>query len=438
MPFISTACRTDAGGLAGDQPPARHRPRRRGVWPWALLAVLYGCLGAADWPQWLGPDRNGVAPAEGLLSAWPKEGPKVLWRVPCGEGCATPVVAGGRLVLMDRADTAERIRCYAADSGRELWAVEYEETAGVSTAWGQGARSTPVISGGDVYAMGVAGRLTCVHLATGRVLWHTRLADFHALNHKDYGVYGSPLVEGDVVVAVGYRRQALRGLDRRTGRVVWQSLATDGYFHTPQAALLAGRRQVVVGVWRSLAGLDPHTGAVLWRHDHPKPIDALTTPVVHQDIVVFTGYGIPTYAIKVERDGDGFKTTELWRSTDVRPWFNAAVAHGGRLYVCNQKSGEWAGLACADIRTGAILWMHRIRGFGLNVAAWVLILGDKLLVAVEDGRLILGEDAAHSFRELAQAKVLDGTAYAMPAFADGRLYVRNFHELMCLQLTRES
>jgi outer membrane protein assembly factor BamB len=400
---------------------------------WAIGCVVVTAQGE-DWPQWLGPNRNGVTTSPAPLTAWAKEGPEVKWRVKCGEGCATPVVSGGRVILVDRTEDTERIRCLSTSEGKELWEVKYRETAKVSKKWGQGIRCTPAIDEAHVYVLGIGGQLTCAAMETGEVLWQKREIDFPTISHKSYGVYGSPLVVGDAVVLMHQFTPAVVALDKRTGRRVWQALSTYYCFGTPQLALLAGRRQIVVGVRSHMAGLEPKTGAVLWKHPQPKLYDALTTPVVYKDVVVFNGYGVPTYAFEVRPGGSGPATKDLWQSREVRPWFNAAVAHKGRLYCCNQLPGKRGGLVCCDVRTGRLLWRFRVRGFGSNVSSWVLVVGEKLLVQTEDGRLILGQDAGDAFKELARAKVLGKPVFAMPSFADGCLYMRNFTELVCLRL----
>ena len=400
----------------------------------AFLACCHAT--ASDWPQWLGPNRSGVVAVAEPIQPWPASGPKIVWRVPCGEGCATPVVSGERVVVMDRVADTERIRCLAAGDGAEQWKVTYEETARVAAPWGGGARCTPAIANGRVFALGIGGRLTCASMADGQVVWHKRIVRFESIGHRSYGVYGSPLVVGDVVVCTRQRSPAVVAYDCKTGELTWKALRTGTYFHTPQLATVAGRRQIVVGVWKDLVGLDASSGAVLWRHAHPKPIDALTTPLVHGDVVAFNGYGIPTYAVKVTAGEDGFATKEVWQSRDVRPWFNAAIAHKGRLYCPSQMPGRRGGLVCCNISTGKLLWRFPIKGIHSKATAWVQMLGERLLISRESGELILGEDGGEAFKQLARAKVLDGEAFAMPAFADGRLYWRSFREVICLGLRR--
>ncbi len=400
-----------------------------------LLGILRPSLGAAPpgWPQWLGPERSCVVPEGSLPDAWSQGGPKRLRQVPCEEGCSTPVVSDGRVVVMDRIENTERILCMSARDGKPLWKVDYAETHEPDRKWGRGARSTPATDGQRVYCLGIAGQLTCVEMATGKVTWQQRLLGPNPRLKGGYGVYSNILLEGDLMIVMRTRSPAVVALNKRSGQVVWRALSTGEYFGTPTSAVVAGRRQVVVAVRKHMAGLDPKTGKVLWQHPHPKAIDALMTPVVHRDIILFRGYGIPSYAFRLSADETGFHTKNLWTSREITPWFNAPAARAGRLYVANQGYRR-PFLFCCEMETGNVLWKFRIKGLASKVSSWVLVAGDKLLVQVEDGRLILGRDAGKSFKELGRTTIFSKTAFAMPALVGGRLYARDFSHVVCLQL----
>jgi outer membrane protein assembly factor BamB len=245
-------------------------------------------------------------------------------------------------------------------------------------------------------------------------------------------VHTNPLLAGDLLVAMKPFTPAVVALDKFAGKEVWHAGSTGYTLANVVCREVAGRRQLVLPLRSYMVGLAPKTGQVLWRHAHPRKVSPTMTPAVHGDVVFFRTYGIPGYAFKVSATESGFRTQELWQNMEVHPWFNAAVAHKGRLYAINQ--GGKPHLVCCQMETGKIHWTHRVRGLGAYISASVHVEGDKLLVHVEDGRLILRRDAGDAFEVLGQTKVLSETTCALPAFAGGRLYARDFQHVVCLEL----
>ncbi|MFW6157850.1 MAG: PQQ-binding-like beta-propeller repeat protein [Planctomycetota bacterium] len=401
----------------------------------AVLVLGPGRAGGADWPGWLGADRSGVLPEGALPERFPEGGPKLVWRADCSVGCSTPVVSGDRVVIMDHVDDSERILCFSREDGKRLWMVEYEETYKAGGKWGNGARSTPATDGERVYCYGVAGKLSCVTLESGTLLWRNAVCGEKPRLKGGYGAYSNPLLVGDLVIAMRHRRPALIAYDKHTGGGKWTALSTGAYFSTPMLAEVAGRRQIVACVREVGAGVDPNTGEVLWTHEHPRPVNAFLTPVVHRDLVAFRGYGIPYYAFRVRARGDGFETKTAWKSRDMQPRYNAPAARDGRLYVLNQ--GRSSHFVCAKMATGEVIWKHRIRRLGSRVSSWAILSGERVLLMIEDGRLILGRDAGDAFERLDAATILSKTAFAMPAVCAGRLYARDFDHVACYELFPE-
>jgi outer membrane protein assembly factor BamB len=400
---------------------------------WAVVLVA-GRADAADWPQWMGPDRSCVLPDGALPGSFPEGGPKLLWKAECSEGCSTPVVSAGRVVIMDRVEDEERILCLDAATGERRWVVTYAEAYRAGGKWGSGARSTPATDGERVYGYGVTAKLSCADLKTGKLLWRQAVCDEKPRLKGGYGAYSNPLIVGDLVVVMRHRRPAVVAYNKRTGAKRWAALETGAYFGTPMLGTVAGRRQIIACVRTVGAGLEPRTGKVLWTHQHPRAVDAFLTPLVHRDFVGFRGYGMPYYAFKVMAADGGFHTETAWTSRDMCPWYNAPAARAGRLYVANQ--GRSSDLVCAETATGKVLWKHRIRGLSARVSSWVLVSGDRLLVMLEDGRILLSRDTGGAFDQLDAARILSKTAFAMPAVCGGRLYARDFHHVACFELAR--
>ncbi|MFO7900435.1 MAG: PQQ-binding-like beta-propeller repeat protein [Planctomycetota bacterium] len=400
-----------------------------------LILLILARARAADWPQWLGPDRSAVLPEGALPERFPEGGLKPVWKAECSVGCSTPVVSGGRVVIMDRVDDTERILCFSRDGGKRLWTVEYAETYRAGGKWGSGARCTPATDGERVYCFGVGAQFHCVDLKAGRVLWKKRVLGAHQRLKGGYGAYSNPLLVDDLVVLMLPHRPAVVALDKRTGEPRWTALSTGDYLGTPMLGTFGGRRQIVAAVKTHLAGLDPKTGQVLWIHEHPRSVNAFLTPLVHRDFVAWRGYGLPYYAVKVTATGDGFEAKTAWKGRDMQPRYNAPTARDGRLYVLNQ--GRSSHFICARMETGEVIWKHRIRGLGSNVSSSAILSGERVLVMIEDGRLILGRDTGERFERLDTATILSKKAFAMPAVCAGRLYARDFDRVACYELFPE-
>ena len=252
------------------------------------LSALANPVRADDWPQWRGPQRDGVWRENGVLERFPTNGLPVLWRVPVGAGFSGPSVAGGRVFLMDRVaqpapdteiktswdfrdKTAGLERVVAVDEagGKILWTHSYP--CRYAAAYGSGPRVTPTVADGLVYTLGTMGDVRCLEAASGNVVWRTNLVEAYGAKVPQYGFAIQPLVEGErLFLLVGGDGQAVVAFDRRTGRELWKSLdAPEPGYSAPLIHTLAGRRQLIVWHGGGLAGLVPETGQPLWTLAHP-------------------------------------------------------------------------------------------------------------------------------------------------------------------------
>ncbi len=383
---------------------------------------------ADDWPQWRGPNRDGVARGTGLLSSWPSDGPRVVWKAETGEGYSSPIVAGGRVFLLVQQGENEAVVCRDAGDGRELWRHAYPARFHNAEA-GTGPHSTPAVAGDCVYTVGATGKFHCLDVRTGTVRWvHDLLAEFQVTN-QEYGVSFSPLIEGNRVVTMpgGPNGSSVVAFDRIDGRLVWKALDDRAGYSSPVAATLAGRRQVVCLTAESVVGLAPEDGKLLWKYPWPLFKDCnVATPVVVGDYVfISSGYSKGCSLLEITADGGAaFHARPVYEHNRMRNHFSTSVIYGDHLYGFDDFF-----LAAMDLRTGKVLWKER--GFGKGT---LLAADGRLIILGDNGRLVLADASPVEFRERARCKLLHGRCWTMPALAGGKLYIRDEKSILCLDL----
>jgi outer membrane protein assembly factor BamB len=400
-----------------------------------LLTALVAAFGA-DWPQFLGPARNGSSPEKGLLDGWPEKGPPVLWEREVGEGFSGPVVAGGRLVLHHRVGDDETVECFDAATGKELWKYKAPTNYEDPLHKGNGPRSTPAVAAGRVYTLGPAGLLSCLRMEDGQKVWQRALLEDYAVPPSFFGVGASPLVEGKLVlVNVGGRDAGIVAFDKDTGKEVWKATGQGASYASPVAATIDGVRHVLFLTRDGLVSVDPATGDVRfskrWRARINASVNA-ASPVVFDGQVFLTAcYNTGAVLLRVRKDG----VEEVWSNDDsLSCHFSTPIYLDGHLYGFHGREdlpNEGGQLRCVEARTGKVKWEAPGRGVGS------LLLADGRLIALkEGGELVLVRPEADKYHELARAAVLGNPCRAHPALADGRLYARDGRKLVCWNLKK--
>lgn len=401
-----------------------------------LLLLAVPPAAADDWPQWLGPQRNGVSSETELLLQWPEDGLEVVWRQPLGKGFSAVSVADGRLYTM-YADTSngEYAVCLNAGDGDELWRVRtgeyYRETQG-----GDGPRSTPTVDGDVVYVLGAAGRLLALRAASGDLLWQKDLAAEFGSKAPRWGFSTSPLVEGDLLlVEVGgvdgnfvvdmiidrTLEATAVALDKHTGRTVWTALDDKMSYSSPVAFTAASQRQVAFLNAYALVGLAVDDGSVLWRFPWKTRWDvSAATPVFMPPDRIFISAGSNGAVVRVTASG----VEEVWKSSKMKNHFGTTVHLDGHLYGFDN-----AILKCLDAGDGEVKWQTRGYAKGTLIAA-----GGHLIVLGEQGNLGLVEANPEAFVEKANVELMHGRCWTVPSLADGILYVRDESEIVAVDL----
>lgn len=404
-------------------------------------------LQAADWPSYRGPSGNGHSP-EKISRKWPENGPKVLWRVPSRGGFSSFAVAGSKAACLElRAINGvdqEAVVVRDAGTGKELWSAalgtlkinDGGQDGAAGNKGGDGPRSTPALDGGRVYTFSAKLVLQCFDAATGKEVWKHDLTKEFGGRNISWQNAQSPVIEGDLVlVAGGGAGQSLLAFDKKSGEVKWKAFDETMTHATAVVADVLGKRQAIFFVKSGLLAVDPKTGAELWRYAFPFAVSTAASPVVSGDVVYCSaGYGVGAGAVRITREGEAWKATEIYRKTGNKPLANhwsTPVLFDGHLYGMFQFKEYGTGpVKCVDIKTGDVKWEKP--GFGPGHVIGV----DRHVLALSDsGELVLIEATTSAYTEVARADVLPAKCWTTPVLSGGRVFARSTEEAVCLDVT---
>ena len=405
----------------------------------ASLLVAGMRVVADDWPQFLGPNRNGIYLGPPLAKSWPAAGPRVVWRKRVGQGFAGPVVAGNRLILFHRITDQEVVEALDARTGSPQWRYAYGTSYHDDFGFDEGPRAVPVVAGGRVYTFGAEGQLSVLDLATGTRIWSEDTTRRFGVRKGYFGAAGSPLVEnGRVIANVGGKDAGkdagIVAFDANTGAVLWTATNHQASYSSPVGATIGGQRLAVFFTREGLVGLDSATGRVAferhWRSRTEASVNAATPLVIGDLIFVSATYETGAAVLRVQ----GNQLVELWSSDEVLSnHYATSVYYNGHLYGFHGRQEYNPSFRCVVLKTGVVKWS--VDQFH---AGSVLLAGDRLLIMRETGELMLAEATPDTFRPLARAQILPKTVRSFPALADGFLYARNNDTandtLICLDL----
>jgi outer membrane protein assembly factor BamB len=408
----------------------------------ALVFLLFASAARADdWPQWLGPRRDGSTTEK--VAPW-KDDPKVLWRLPVEKGYACPVVAGGRVFIHApvKDKDAEEIIAIDAISGKVLWREAYERTP-YKNVLGSGPRATPTVVGNRVYCCGITGVLTCFQAGSGKQVWQVDTFKKLGKGLPNFGVCCSPLVVGNVVlVSVGGKDCCVVAFEVNKGEMLWKGY--DEPASTSSPVLMATPAQpgklpdvVFMTTFRLLA-VNPLDGSLNWEFPlvFQPTAGASTTPLIVGDRLITSTMSNGTTLLQIGSKDQKRVATQLWQNKDLTGYFSTGVVvNKEHVYLVTNAVGDKpsCSLRCVELKGGQELWNKE------GVGYWhsgIIRTGDNHLLMLDDsGTLRLIQANSKEYRELARAKVCGGT-FSVPALANGRLYVRDDKEVLCIDLAR--
>ncbi|HMP61223.1 MAG TPA: PQQ-like beta-propeller repeat protein [Gemmatales bacterium] len=437
----------------------------------AALFTLHAVAGAADWPQWLGANRDGVWLEEGILEKFPEGGPKVVWRTPLGGGYSGPAVAGGQVFVMDRRverDAAkpqndfdrqtvikgyERVVCLNEADGQVIWTHEYPCDYRIS--YQSGPRCTPTVDGDRVYCLGAMGDLHCLSAVDGRVLWSKNFIKDYGQEPAVWGWSAHPLVDGDrLICIVGGEGTTAVAFDKMTGKELWRALsAKDPGYAPPVIFTIDGVRHLLIWTPRELAALVPESGKLLWSvpFESRQGLSIPTPRLIGGNKVFVTAfYNGP---LLVEVTGGATPRAEVvWKGTSqsemrtdklhaimCTPYSDGEFIYG----VCS-----YGQLRCLKVADGTRVWeTFKATTAGRPVRwanAFLTPQAGRYFLFNEKGELIIARLTAEGYDEIDRAKLIEPTSvtagrdyvWTHPAFANKRIFVRNDQEIACFSLAK--
>ena len=443
-----------------------------------------------DWPRFLGLGANNISRETGLLQAWPTNGPPLLWERSVGSGYSAPSVRGGRLVLHHRLLDEESVEACEAATGKPLWRHVYPSHFRDPFGYNNGPRCTPLLTTNRCYTFGAEGRLLCLELQTGKLLWQRDTAKDWDVPEAFFGVGSTPLLEGEklIVMVGGHPNSGVVALDANTGRTLWENVGRTNWqgditlgwhaegpyrwtgeeklasYSSPVAATIHGRRQVLCLTRQGLVSLNPTNGEIYFSYWFQAPMNESVNamcPVVCDDLVLISGAYYRVGALLLRVKPDGRSVEEVWRSPAIASQrdsatggfvepvleihWNTPLLHDGLLYAFSGRNEPQATFRCVEFKTGRLVWSRDERWpahsalqppvYGRGSA---ILADDRLIVLGEGGKLGLFKVNPERPEEMGSFQVpqLHYPCWVAPVLSRKRLYLRSEDRLICFDWQR--
>jgi outer membrane protein assembly factor BamB len=387
----------------------------------AALVLTSSAIGA-DWNQWRGPKRDGVASDFKVPAKWTAESLQKKWTVPVGEGHASPVVVGEYVYIFAREDEKEIMRCLAIGDGKIVWQDAYSapyEMNPAARGHGKGPKATPVVANGRVFALGINGHLSAYDAKSGAVLWRKDFARDFKTTAPVFGTAASPIVEGNNVIAHvgGENNGALMAFDAAKGNVVWKWDADGPAYASPVIGTFGGVRQLITQSQDHCLAVSPNDGKLLWKIPFKTPYDQNSvTPTIAGDLVIFAGLQKPIFAVKPSAT----EGPSVWEANEITMYMSSPVLSGTTLYgMSNKQRGS---LFALNASTGAVLWRGEGR-LGENVS--MTDVGPAFLVVTDGGELSVQQKTGDTLKEIIKYKVAETPVWASPAVAGNQILIKD-------------
>jgi outer membrane protein assembly factor BamB len=426
-------------------------------WRVVLFTVLVGSTFADDWPQWRGPQRDGVWRETGILEKFASPEIPIKWRAPISSGYSGPTVAEGRVYVTDRVvepKQIERVHCFDEQTGKSLWTQAYDCVySGVG--YDAGPRASVSIDAGRAYSLGAMGHAFCFDAATGDVLWQRDLNKDYAIEMPIWGISASPLVYGDLVIyQIGGANDAcLVALDKKTGKERWRALPDRASYAAPIIVKQAGKDVLVCWTGDHVVGLNPLTGASYWQHEFQptRMVISITTPVLDDNRIFVSSFYDGSLMLRLKPNETAVE--QIWRrlgrdeqhTDSLHSIISTPLLEGDYVYGVD----SYGELRCLDAKTGDRIW-ESLEAVPKNRWATIHMVknGNRIIMFNEQGEIVIARLSPKGFEEISRAKLLEpttaqlnrrgeGVCWSHPAYANKCVFARNDNELVCADLSAE-
>ncbi len=397
-----------------------------------VAAGVCGVAQAGDWPNWRGPNYDGVSTETGWSAQWPKDGPKELWRASVGIGFSSVAVSDGRCYTMGNTGTKDSdesthldiVYCFDAETGKEIWTYKYSNRLDPKLHEG-GPLATPTVSGGWVYTISKDGKTFCLNAKTGKVKWQKDVIKDFGFKRPKWGFAGSPLViDNTVILNVGSWGFAL---NKNDGSLAWQNGKEESGYATPVPFELNNEKGIAIFAKNMLYGVERQRGSILWKFpwETQYDINASDPIILGNKVFITSGYNRGCALLEV----NGTEVKKLWENKNMRSQLSGPVLIDGFLYGIDDTQ-----LVCINFETGEVKWTDESIGKGSLTAA-----DGKLIVLSDKGKLMVAEALPQEFKPILEAQVLKGKCWTMPMLANGRIYARNAAgDVVCLDVKQKA
>ncbi len=416
----------------------------------SLLAVwtcIAGVVGAADWPQWQGPDRTNVSKEASFLKAWPKGGPKLLWTYEkAGIGYSCPAIVGDRLYLMGTRDGNEIVFALNAKTGDEIWVAEVGKL--FTNGYGDGPRGTPTVDGDYVYGLGGQGAIVCVKADKGDVVWRKSMdKDLGGKVMSGWGYSESVLIDGDkLICSPGGKQGTLAALDKKTGNVLWRSADTtdEAAYSSVIVAEVGKVKQYVQLTGKGIVGVNAADGKQLWYYaQNGYRTAVIPTPLFADSHVYATAdYGAGCDLLKLSPADQGTKMDKVYANKNMQNHHGGVVLLGDCIYGCSGNGNARTKWVCQKFKDGTVVYEDEKI---LDAGSLTSINGQLILYGQKDGTVVLAEPMAKAFKENGRFTIprqtktprKQGKIWTHPVVANGHLYLRDQDLLFCYDVSAD-
>ena len=414
--------------------PRISMPRRPALIILTILFCFIGPACAADWPQFLGVQRNGITQGEALLPKFPGNEPEIIWKHKLGSGFSGPVVSDGLVFIFHRQDNRAVLEALSTINGEVKWTFQYVTDYTDDFGFDNGPRAVPLVHDKKIYLLGAEGIAHCIDTATGECIWSADLQKKLASKKGFFGRASSPIIIGNcLILQIGGTGAGIVGLDIETGKLKWQATDHEAGYASPVAATISGEDIAVCFTRNGVVCINPANGSVIIDHAHRSTMNAsvnAASPVIVSPGKVFISacYGVGATLWQISTRKKSLET--VWKTNQKLDCHYATpVNFEGHLIGFHGRQETGTELRCIDVLTGELKWQS-----GRMAAGSITLAGNTLIILTERGELILAEASKSSFKAAARGQILGADTRAMPALSNGHIFARDKRQLVCAKI----